>query len=386
MKVLKALCKVSESVDCQTALAFVIPSLFSYHHRHQYQSSYLQFRTICSVIDIQELVSKRDEKRIFSSPSRAYFEENNTTQRSEEMSRAFYRLSLLIATILCSVDAFASLSVQKARKSVQVRSTATDTFPELEHAKEVFNKYDADGSGEIDSSELGEMLQSLDLEASEEEASALFRYLDGDGDGAISLSDFLPWYEEAVGAAREVSSSFQALLIGRRTVDYFDHSPVSDDVLRRAVACAIAAPNRSQSEPWRFIQVGKETVGKIASLKAAMTEQDEDLGSDWTSIPGWCVVTTKLSPDNLEKELDDFKSTSCAVQNFMLSMWSEGIGSKWTTGPIQKTQEFADLCGVDTKTERVAGCIWYGFATGGLVNADPKRRKKTVNDVLTSLP
>lgn len=302
------------------------------------------------------------------------------------MLRAFYRLSLLVATILCSVDAFASLSVQKARKSVPVRSTATDTFPELEHAKEVFNKYDADGSGEIDSSELGEMLQSLDLEASEEEASALFRYLDGDGDGAISLSDFLPWYEEAVGAAREVSSSFQALLIGRRTVDYFDHSPVSNDVLRRAVACAIAAPNRSQSEPWRFIQVGKETVGKIASLKAAMTEQDEDLGSDWTSIPGWCVVTTKLSPDNLEKELDDFKSTSCAVQNFMLSMWSEGIGSKWTTGPIQKTQEFADLCGVDTKTERVAGCIWYGFATGGLINADPKRRKKTVNDVLTSLP
>ena len=169
-------------------------------------------------------------------------------------------------------------------------------------------------------------------------------------------------------------------------MDYFDHSPVSNDVLRRAVACAIAAPNRSQSEPWRFIQVGKATVGKIASLKAAMTEQDEDLGSDWTSIPGWCVVTTKLSPDNLEKELDDFNSTSCAVQNFMLSMWSEGIGSKWTTGPIQKTQEFADLCGVDTKTERVAGCIWYGFATGGLINADPKRRKKTVNDVLTSLP
>ena len=213
MEVLKALCKISESVDdCQTALAFVIPSsLFSYHHRHQYQSSYLQFRTICSVIDIQELVAKRDEKRIFFSPSRAYFEEINTTQISEEMTRAFYRLSLLVATILCSVDAFASLSVQKARKSVQVLSTAIDIFPELEHAKEVFNKYDADGSGEIDSSELGEMLQSLDLEASEEEASALFRYLDGDGDGAISLSDFLPWYEEAVGAAREVSSSFQAL-------------------------------------------------------------------------------------------------------------------------------------------------------------------------------
>ena len=74
------------------------------------------------------------------------------------------------------------------------------------------------------------------------------------------------------------------------------------------------------------------------------------------------------------------------MQNFMLSMWSEGIGSKWTSGPVQKTQEFADLCGVDTSKEKVVGCIWYGFATGGLKNADPKRRKKDVEDVWDVLP
>ena len=67
-------------------------------------------------------------------------------------------------------------------------------------------------------------------------------------------------------------------------------------------------------------------------------------------------------------------------------MWSDGVGSKWTSGPVQRTQEFADLVGVDTETERVAGVIWYGFASGGLVNADPKRRKKGVQDVLSSLP
>jgi nitroreductase len=83
-----------------------------------------------------------------------------------------------------------------------------------------------------------------------------------------------------------------------------------------------------------------------------------------------------LRRDNPAVELDDFKSTSCAVQSPMLSMWSEGIGTKWTSGPVQFTQEFADLCGVDTTKERVAGCIWYGFASGGLVNADPKRRQK----------
>lgn len=260
------------------------------------------------------------------------------------------------------------------------------SHPALEHAKEVFNRFDTDGSGEICSNELGEMLLSLDLDASPEESDALFRYLDTNGSGSISLEEFLPWYTEAVDVAKEVSSNFQSLLLGRRTVDEFDQTPVSDEVLRRAIECAIAAPNRSQSEPWRFIQVGPKTVSKFDSLKAAMEQDNGDaFHTSWTKIPGWCVVTTQLSEDPAQ-ELDDFKSTSCAVQNFMLSMWSEGIGSKWTSGPVQKSQEFADLCGVDTSQEKVVGCIWYGFATGGLKSADPKRRKKTVDDVLTTLP
>jgi nitroreductase len=261
---------------------------------------------------------------------------------------------------------------------------------ELEHAREVFAKFDANGSGSITADELGDMLQMLDIQATSEDANALFKYLDGNGDGEIEFDDFLPWYSDAAESAKEVASSFQSLIVGRRTVNQFDQTPVSDDVLRRAIVCAINAPNRSMSEPWRFIKIGPKTVVQFAQLnqrmRMSMETNDAPPILDWTTIPGWCVVTTKLTPDNPAVELDDFKSTSCAVQNFMLSMWSEGIGTKWTSGPVQFTQEFADLCGVDTTKERVAGCIWYGFASGGLVNADPKRRKKGVDDVLSTLP
>jgi nitroreductase len=52
---------------------------------------------------------------------------------------------------------------------------------------------------------------------------------------------------------------------------------------------------------------------------------------DWTKVPGCCVATTKLNDSTGEMQLEEvIKSTSCAVQNFMLGMWSEGIGSKWT--------------------------------------------------------
>ena len=263
---------------------------------------------------------------------------------------------------------------------------------EQQHALEVFERFDTSGTKTIDAQALCDMLNTLDIAATDEDAQALFKYLDSDGDGNIGWEEFLPWYTDASDAAKETALNFQSLLIGRRTVDCFDQTPVDDAVLERAVECAIAAPNRSGSEPWRFIQIGSTTVKKFADLNKKLQKQMEtqDEGAissvDWTQIPGWCVVTMKLSPDNPEKEIVDYKSVCCAVQNLMLSLWSEGIGSKWTSGPVQKTQEFADLCNVDTTQERICGCVWYGFATGGLVNADPKRRKKTVQDVLSKLP
>lgn len=262
---------------------------------------------------------------------------------------------------------------------------------EQEHAREVFSKWDSDGSGSISSSELGDMLRMLDIEATDEEANALFKYLDSEGRGEIQFEQFLPWYSDAAEASKEMTSTIQSVLIGRRTVGEFDQTPVQDDVLKRAVECAIAAPNRRMSEPWRFIKVGPETVKKFAELNSKInldmeTNEKEKKVVDWTTIPGWCVVTSKLTPGDNNIELEDFKSTCCAIQNFMLSMWSEGIGTKWTSGPVQKTPEFAELCGVDANKEKVVGCIWYGFASGGLVNADPKRRKKSVDDVLSSIP
>jgi nitroreductase len=272
---------------------------------------------------------------------------------------------------------------------------------EQRHAREVFSLIDLDNSNTIEPNELLELLCMLDMDATQDDAQALFKYLDTTMSGEITLDDFLPWYSEAAATSKEVASSFQNVLIGRRTVDQFDKTPVSDDVLRNAVQCAIAAPNRSGSEPWRFIQIGPETVGKLVQLRdqlgssaqisnmesdSPLTADAADNAVDWTLIPGWVVVTTKITPEDAQVEQEDFKSTCCAVQNFLLSMWSEGIGTKWTSGPVQRTAEFAELCRVDTDKERVAGCIWYGFPKGGLVNADPKRRKKSVDDVLSSIP
>lgn len=297
----------------------------------------------------------------------------------------------------------------------------SDTGTEA-HALEVFSRYAAKGFYEgqkyVNSPEsFYEVLKSLDIEATLDDAEIVFRYLNTAGDGRLTFNnDFHSWYMAAYDASTEVADSFQSLIIGRRSVDAFDETKVNDDVLRRAVQCAVAAPNRSCSEPWKFISLGPETISKIAALKEKLLSStvienesitDEALKNnniaeafyeDWTKIaPGWCVVTcARSTSDNVGDKYEinplssvdpeDFKSVSCAIQNFMLSMWSEGIGTKWTTGPLQKTKEFAKLCDVDTAKEMVVGIIWYGYATGGSKYADPRRRRLSVDDVLSQLP
>ena len=86
------------------------------------------------------------------------------------------------------------------------------------------------------------MLSALDIDASDEETAALFRYLDADGSGGVSFEQFEPWYSEAADAAKQSAEVFQGIIMSRRTVDSFDKTEVDQAVIRRAIECAIAAP------------------------------------------------------------------------------------------------------------------------------------------------
>lgn len=57
--------------------------------------------------------------------------------------------------------------------------------------EQVFKKFDVNGDGKISSSELGSIMGSLGQPTSEEELDNMICEVDGDGDGYISLNEFI---------------------------------------------------------------------------------------------------------------------------------------------------------------------------------------------------
>jgi len=225
-----------------------------------------------------------------------------------------------------------------------------------DHASEVFHMIDTDNSGLICSDELTQVLELLDIRASEEDVSALAKFLDVNDDGDICEDDFLAWYTEAASTVATETNAVRQALLTRRTVHNFDKTPVPDSVLNDAIEAAINAPNHKMTEPWRFIKLGKKTISKIAEMNSAEIAKTDAAKAKkkkerWEAIPGWCVVTCKRSDDKVLEE-EDYAATACAIQNFQLSMWADGVGVKWTSGPITRTPEFAELCGINLESER----------------------------------
>jgi len=61
---------------------------------------------------------------------------------------------------------------------------------EMNEFREIFNLVDADGSGEISREELGDLIATLGLKASQEELDRMIDEIDVDGDGTINFEEF----------------------------------------------------------------------------------------------------------------------------------------------------------------------------------------------------
>lgn len=157
-----------------------------------------------------------------------------------------------------------------------------------------------------------------------------------------------------------------AVLRARRTIhDFVPGSAPPADVLDAAIAHAVLAPNHYQTRPWRFYLPGPETVDAICRLSGDLVRasRGETAAAGktkrWRAVPGWMVLTCARSADPV-RQREDFAACCCAAQNFMLYLWEQGYGVKWTTGDVTRHTEFRRILGISAEREDVVGLFWSG--------------------------
>lgn len=199
---------------------------------------------------------------------------------------------------------------------------------------------------------------------------------------------------DALALASPKQQRFQDLLLTRRTVNDFE--PVLPDDweqnLEEAIVAATFAPNHKRTEPWRFHLLGPDSVKRVCELNAELvtakkgTEAGAKKLERWLAMPGWLVVTQVMvedSDDDSETSSspwdnptgvtrEDYAACCCAVQNLCLSLHANDIGTKWTTGPVNFDDGFAEAAGLSPE-EVVVGTIWFGTAKAKPPSAPKKK-------------
>lgn len=182
------------------------------------------------------------------------------------------------------------------------------------------------------------------------------------------------------------ASTIAELIRSRRTIHTFKPEQPPRALIMQAIDLARWAPNHRLTEPWRFYLLGSETAEAIVRLNAHRVSQARGAEAGraklkrWSSVPGWIVVTYCNSDDPIRAR-EDYAACCCAVHNFSLFLWTQGIGVKWSTGEVTRDPRFYDLLGVDATAETVVAMLWYGYPA-----QIPQINRKAVSQFTVELP
>mmetsp|Transcript_20064 Transcript_20064/g.34530 ORF Transcript_20064/g.34530 Transcript_20064/m.34530 type:complete len:256 (-) Transcript_20064:305-1072(-) len=189
----------------------------------------------------------------------------------------------------------------------------------------------------------------------------------------------------------------QGNILTRRTINDFEPNLPShwERALERAIEAAIYAPNHKRTEPWRFYLLGRQSIERVCrhNSETVTAKKGEAAGAKkfdrWMAMPGWLVVTCVKTDDGDEDKSsmedpagvgrEDYAAVCCAVQNLCLSLQSQGLGTKWTTGPVNFSEGFADAVGFDYEEEYTVGTIWFGTPAD---RPNPPKKKMGLDEVL----
>ncbi len=159
----------------------------------------------------------------------------------------------------------------------------------------------------------------------------------------------------------------QLAIKNRRTIHSFNTLEVPESIIKRAIEAANYAPCHRLTFPWRFTNVKRVEREMLASLqldlkfpKQVIKEAVKEKIKVKILNPSHLIVASQVITNGQERKLEDYAACACAIQNFMLSLTGDGIGSKWSTGKLTTEAKTYEIIGINPHEEEIIGFIWVG--------------------------
>jgi nitroreductase len=164
-------------------------------------------------------------------------------------------------------------------------------------------------------------------------------------------------------------------LLSRSSVGVLQAPAPAPEVLEKAFAAALRAPDHRMLRPWRFITIqgeGLQALGELfvsasraikPGLDAAETARLRQMP---LRAPMIVVAVSHIIDDAKVPAWEQMLATGAAVQNFLIALHAQGFGTMWRTGQLTENALVKEALGL------AAGDMIIGFVYVGTPGSEKK--------------
>lgn len=167
--------------------------------------------------------------------------------------------------------------------------------------------------------------------------------------------------------------SIEQIIKQRVSQKDFKDKPIELDALIELLDVAVYAPNHKMREPWRFILLdaeGKEVLLHRYLSHINIDPQAIDKIKKAFHAPN-IVIFVMPHQKEMKDEIEDLQAISAVIQNFLLLLTENGMGSFWKTPSFIESDLFKETMGV-LENEMIAAWIQVGYPE---IESKPKPRQ-----------
>lgn len=137
-----------------------------------------------------------------------------------------------------------------------------------------------------------------------------------------------------------------------------------------AFAAALTAPDHHRLKPTRFVVIANHQRAAFGELLANAMQQDfpetdavqiERVKNHPFRAPLLVLALTQLVDHPKVPHFEQILSTGAAVENFLLSLHSQGFAAMWRTGAVVESQTLKAALGLQAQ-DLISGIIYIGTA------------------------